>query len=101
MTLLARDANQSTIQAIFPGNNQSGAYTGTPYLSNPVSAACTIVRLVTTTDSHYVVGIAPVAGATDTFLPAKTVEFVSIGPNQKVSVVQDAAGGTAYLSEGM
>jgi hypothetical protein len=56
--------------------------------------------LCSTTDCHVVVGSAPVATTSDTFLPAKTPLRISCNATDLVSVIQDTAGGQLYVTPG-
>ena len=73
------------------------AYTGTPGLT-AAFAKKVVARFVATTDCHILFGTAPTADANDTFLPASTVEYFVINKNDKVSVIQNAAGGNLHIS---
>ncbi len=60
------------------------------------------VRVVCSTDSHFVQGLAGVTGVTattgDSLIPANTVEY--IGANRSTfAFIRDAANGTCYLTE--
>ncbi len=57
------------------------------------------VRLVSTTNCHYVIGSAPTATTGDPFLPAGTIEYIRIGINEKVAFIQRAGTGDAYVTE--
>lgn len=67
--------------------------------TNAVGTGFRIVRIVSTTDCHYVVEQTPTATTSDTFLPAVTVEYISIHEGEKVAFIQNAASGTAYVTE--
>ena len=60
----------------------------------------TAVRLVSTTACHVFIGIPTgTALATHTYLPANFPEVFGVVAGQKVSVIQDAAGGTLSITE--
>jgi hypothetical protein len=54
----------------------------------------TLIRVVATSACHVRIGAAPVAVATDGLLPAGQVEYFMCLATDKVSVLQDSAGGT-------
>jgi len=56
--------------------------------------------LCSTTDCHIVVGDAPTATTNDTLLPAKTFLKIACLSTDKVSVIQDAAGGSLFITPG-
>lgn len=59
-----------------------------------------VVQLCATSDCHVVFGAAPVATANSTFLPAKVPVMFACLPTDLVSVIQDTAGGTLYITPG-
>ena len=67
--------------------------------SNGVGSGIMVVRIVSTTNCHYAVGAAPTATTSGPYLPAATVEYISIHQGEKVAFIQNAAGGTAYVTE--
>lgn len=101
MTRLAIDKTGRHVQAIRPIVVQVVAYTGTAGVTTNPVADTTIVRIIATSACFYKVGTAPTATTSDNYLPADTIEFVSVNANSdKVSFVQLSAGGNAYVSEG-
>lgn len=83
---------------IRPGAAQHVAIGGTHAESAALGAS--VVQLCATSDCHIVFGTAPVATANDTFLPAKVPVTFACLSTDKVSVIQDAAGGTLYITPG-
>ena len=67
--------------------------------TNAVSANTHHVRIVSTTACHYVTGKTPTATTSLSYLPADVVEYVDITPGEKVAFIQNAAGGTAFVTE--
>ena len=102
MSLLATDRNGHTIQGIRPGRVQVVAVgAAAAATSLAVSDDVTIVRIVSTTNCHYIVtNAAAAATANDSYLHAGVVEFLSVGKGDKISFIQDTASGTAYVTEG-
>lgn len=70
---------------------------GTAASSAAVAAGINVVRIVSTTDCHYVID--GTATTNDAYLPAEAVEYISIYEGEQVSFIQNAAGGTAYVTE--
>jgi hypothetical protein len=56
------------------------------------------VLLCSTTDCHITFGSSPAATTADTFLPAKVLLVVSCLPTDKISVIQDSAGGYLFAT---
>lgn len=73
------------------------AYTGTAAATAAISAGIEVVRIVTTSDCHYVIN--GTADTNDTYLPAEAVEYISIFQGETISFIQNATGGTAYVTE--
>jgi len=57
------------------------------------------VRLISSTDCHVVFAVTPTATASDMFLAADREEVFKIKPGQSVAAIQNAAGGTLYVTE--
>jgi len=72
------------------------AYTGTQGVTAAVGSSLAMV--CATSDCHIVVGSSPTATANDTFLPAKTVVYLSCLTTDKIAAIQDSAGGTLFVT---
>lgn len=57
------------------------------------------VRLVGNSAFHVAVGAAPTAASGDPLFPASNPEVIVVTGGQKVSVLQDSASGSVYLTE--
>jgi hypothetical protein len=87
------------VQAFPPGPTQTVNYTGTAAATaNPVGS--TFVRIVCTTAAFVSFGTTPVATTADLYLPANLPEWFPIDPAYKVSIIQQSAGGSAYVTAG-
>lgn len=85
---------QSTVQNV--------AYTGTAgTITNVLGAQTFRVRLLTTSDAWVLIANGTTAATTSngSYLPAKSAEYFTCSPGQKVSAVQDTAGGTLNVTE--
>lgn len=87
------------------GTTQAVAYTGTAAtITNAFGSETWQVRLSATSACHYVISeAASVTVATVTngaFLPANWVEYVSVTPGQKISVIQAATNGLVTATAG-
>ena len=101
MSLLARDANGNTIQAIKQGRVQNLDYTGTPAVSAAFGSETTIIQATAKTDSYYLVGVNPVVTTDNgTFHPGKVTYFIPVSPGQQIAYIQDTTGGRANITEG-
>lgn len=82
------------------GTHQSIAYTGTAgTVANVVTAGVQKVRVCMTTAGYITIGVSPTATVAGIYMPANTVEYFTIGPGEKVSAIQLAAGGTLHVTE--
>ena len=88
-----QSARNSTTQAV--------AYTGTAAAStNAFGTQTRQIRVVANSACHYVITGTPVATVTDPFLPANTVEYLSVNPGEKISAIQAATGGLVTATAG-
>lgn len=79
---------------------QSVAYTGTAgVITNPISTGVYAVRVWCSTDAHIAVGAAPTATTSNMPVSAGVAEYIAINPGEKVSAIQQSAGGTLYVTE--
>lgn len=73
----------------------SHAETGTAF-----NAQTRAVLIAATSDCHIVIGTSPVATSSGTLIRSAYPPLVfACGPTDKVSVIQDSAGGTLYVTE--
>ena len=83
-----------------PGTTQKVAYTGVAgTISTAVGSQTRIVRVVVTSNAYISFGTAPTATTSDVYMPANVPEYFTIPPGDKVSAVQDAAGGNLIVTE--
>lgn len=97
---LARDKYGKTIQALKPSTTQNVAYTGTAgTIANVVGTP--VVYVVATTACFVTVGSAPTATTTTgMYLPGGFPVTLRVEPGvDKVSAIQQATGGTLYVTE--
>ena len=101
MTTAVIDDRGYPLPAFRLGTVQKVAYTGTAgTISNAVGSQTRMVRVVATTACYIVVGAAPTATTSHSYLPADTVEYLAVnGGSDKVSAIQVASGGTIYVTE--
>lgn len=94
-------AGSTNIQTTYrPGTHQKVAYTGTAGVTtNGVSAQIKTIRVVLTTAGYIKIGAAPTATTSDVYMPANWPEYFTVSPGQKVSAIQDAAGGNLHVTE--
>ena len=72
------------------------AVTATAANSAAQPAGYEVVRIVSTTDCHYVID--GTADTNDTYLPAEAVEYISLFEGEQISFIRNAADGTAYVT---
>ena len=83
----------------FSGVSDVVAYTGTAGQSVAVPANIHDVRIVCTSNAWIAIGANPTATAADNslYMPAGVVEYFHISPGEKISAVQDSAGGNLVV----
>lgn len=96
---MSKQPNQS-VYRIVTGSSQDITSSGTA-ANNAVAfgSNTSIIRVTATEDIRYRIGPAAVAVATDTFLPSGAVEYLGVVAGERLSVIQDSAGGTVNVSE--
>lgn len=67
--------------------------------ANPFAPITRVIRIVSTTDCHYVMGDSPVATTSHSYLPAGVVEYLAVQKFTKIAFIQSSSGGTAYVTE--
>ena len=85
-----------------PGTNQKIAYTGTAAASAAFGAETYQIRIVVTSNAWYAIGQNPTASTSTgggTYLPLGIIEYIRVAPGEKISFVQDSAGGNASVTE--
>lgn len=76
------------------------AYTGTAAASTAFGGQTRMVRIAANSACHYLIGVTPTAAVTDTFLPANTIEYVTVNPGEKISAVRAASEGLVTATSG-
>jgi hypothetical protein len=83
------------------GTTQAVAYTGTAAAStNAFGEQTRKVRIAANSACHYVIAKTPVAVVTDAFLPANTIEYVTVNPGEKISAIKAATAGLVTTTDG-
>lgn len=96
---MSKEANQS-IYRQKPGLSQNITSSGTAANNSTAFEANTsIIRISATAAIRYRVGPSAVAVATDARLPADAIEYVGIVKGDRLSVIQESAGGTVSVTE--
>lgn len=96
---MSRQPNQSVYRVI-PGSGQNITSSGTAANNSTAFADnVSIIRIAPSAAIRYRIGPSATAVATDTLLPAGAVEYVGIVKGDRLSVIQDSAGGTVSVSE--
>lgn len=100
MTALAKSSSGHPIHALRPNTVQKVAYTATAgTITNAVGANTTVIRVYCTTDAHIAIGAAPTATANDSPIALKQPEYFRVRKGDKVSAIQQSAGGDLYVTE--
>lgn len=102
MSVLGRDSNGNTIQAMKQGavkNVDFDAHTE----SSAFQANTSLLRLCCDQDCYYLIAAAPVATTSNgTLLPAGAIDFVPVqaGQSFKISAIKKTAAGRLNITEG-
>lgn len=96
---MSRQPNQS-VYRIVAGSGQNITSSGTAANNSTAFGENTsIIRIAPSEAIRYRIGPSATAVATDTLLPAGAVEYVGVAKGDRLSVIQDSAGGTVSVSE--
>jgi len=99
MTEMALSVGGHAVQALTPGTVQTVTITGTSAATSSAFSA-EIVRVVSTTNCHYHMAASPTATTSLSYLPAGAVEYLRcVSGVSKLAFIQNAGGGTAYVTE--
>lgn len=80
-------------------STQSKAYDGTAAaIDNALDSGVDMIHVICTTAAHIQIGKTPVATTSDMPIKADTDYYFTCHPSDKVSVIQQAAGGTLYVT---
>lgn len=83
-----------------PGTTQTVTISGTSAaVSNAFGSSTHTIRIVSTTNCHYTLAGTPTATTSHPYLPAGAIEYIDVSPGEKIAFIQNAAGGTAYVTE--
>lgn len=82
------------------GGSQKVAYTGTAgTITNAVSAGTEVIRVCVSSAAYVAIGASPTATTSDCWMAANQCEYFLVKGGNKVSAIQDTAGGTLYVTE--
>lgn len=87
------------LQVVRPESEQVIAYTGTAGNSTPFDASYQQIRIVATSNCHYRIGAGVTALVTDNYLPLGVIEYVKVRPGDRISVIQNSAGGNLHVAK--
>lgn len=83
------------------GVTQTIGYDGSTAITNAFGAQTYQIRLVANSACHYKIGDgAQTAAASDPFLPANWVEWITVTPGQRISAIKAATGGLVTATAG-
>jgi len=100
MTTQQYDENGNPFPAFRMGAVHKIAYTGTAgVIAAAVSEKCKLALVWCSTDAHIAIGAAPTAVVTDRPVTAKVDVLVALQASDKVSAIQQSAGGDLYVTE--
>ena len=66
--------------------------------STAIEVGISNVRIITTVDAHFVIGVNPTATANDAFIPAKAELYVGISSGEKVALRTTTGSGSAFVT---
>ena len=100
MTKVTRDENNFPYPAFRMGTVHKIAYTGIAGVTAAaVSEKCKLAIVWCSTDAHIAIGAAPTAAVTDRPVTAKVDVLIKLNTDDKVSAIQQSAGGDLYVTE--
>lgn len=83
-----------------PGATQVAAYTSVAAAVTTAFATQTrIIRVTPTTAAYIAIGASPTATTTGIYMSAGITDYFKVNPGEKISAVQDSAGGSLYVTE--
>lgn len=83
------------------GTTQTIAYDGSVGITNPFAPETYQVRLVANSACSYRIGDgAQTATTSDPYLPANTVEYVTVTPGQRIAAIKAATNGLVTATAG-
>lgn len=83
------------------GTTQTIGYDGNTAITNPFDAETYQIRLSANSACHYAIGDgAQTASTSSPFLPANTVEYVTVIPGQRISAIKAATAGLVAATAG-
>lgn len=68
-------------------------------VSNGFGTGVDVIRIVATTDCHFVLGAAPTATTSLSFLPSGAIEYFTVAQGEKIAFIRSTADGTAFVTE--
>lgn len=93
MSVQLKDDNGHIMPVVKFGASQAVSYDASVQ-STAVSANVSVIRVVSTTDCHVLIGTNPTATTTSAFLPSGVVEYIGIKGGEKIAAIKQS-GGTA------
>ncbi len=83
-----------------PKTVQTAAFTASSAaVSNGFGTGVSVIRIIATQDCHFVLGAAPTATTSDSFLPSGAIEYFTVAQGEKIAFIRNTADGTAYVTE--
>lgn len=96
-TILAEDHYGNPIQVLGIEDVQTVTVNASSVQSTAISDK-TVVRLVSTTACHIVMGPNPTANTSCTLLPANSPEYFKVEDEDKIAVIRNTEDGTLFVS---
>lgn len=93
----------ASISAMRPIANQAVAFTTATTIANPFTSETYCIRLATTAACYVTISeaanVVAATAANGFLMPANWVDYIVVSPGQKLSAVQQTAGGTLSVTE--
>ncbi len=101
MTQQVRDDGGAVIPVLRPGTVQKVIVGATSVATaSAFGGGAEVVRIAPSVDCHFALGASPTATATDHYLPAGALEFISVRAGEKLAFIRAASlDGIVTVSE--
>lgn len=96
----AVDQNGNIIPGVFKYSTFQAVAYDASVQSAALAAGTRIVRLVSTTNCHFVVAADPTATTDDAYLPANVPLFIQVEPGHEIAAIKAAGASAGVLSIG-
>jgi|TARA_Y100001972_G_C7583307_1_gene292544 hypothetical protein len=91
-------AGNSTDSLFAVVSTQTVNVTDTSAQSAAIASGIHHVRLVSTSNCHYLIGANPTATTSSVYLPANVIEKIRINQGEKIAIIRNSGDGVAHIT---